>query len=751
MAHNSLRNITRLATASTRLRNRYLRHQIRRAVKRVRININIRSIRLSQRVALLARIFVVQIAKCSATVLALIIVLSLNIFAHVPVELKPSAMHLTSAAIIGGALALVLSLSVIPAQRAAEAFSPAILNLYARDRALLMVFLTLVGTTMLSVLLGTEWIESLNARYSVSLQFILLGISFDALRLFYVRVLDLLAPQTAVKLVLRECSKQMASVKRIVERLVRVLALAGGAADQQTVSRAALYAKSQIARSLRAWTAQLDEFAHKAIARRDTHGANEIVTAMGTIGQQYAEARRSSLILLPDWDNLFAGGVSDIGDVLNPIYESIRVICEDAAKAPNELIVRHCMQTLEVMTTRAMEMVHSQDGHWQTAPLAYSPCFYLGMCVQTAIRENMADAVLAAVNSFQTILVKKTADVDTRTVEAQALESLFTITAASYARPDSVWAFPAMNAMLFAARRDIQVRGYRDLPMLKTVLGYSVLLAPLEVAMDKAGKRRIQTFPPYSLGFEANVAMLLYMVAGQVEVDAERPWVNPFHEFLEASEDIADHYRNLARTDFLDTLLRKWVVDSLVRVMQVHLSLLSNPPAGAENHLDDIDNRMRWLIHTVPSLFPEGQNPFPSHHADDACGALAILGMNLLEMNRNRAAQDCGTAISAIAAHATTSNPEPYSFADLQQKLEILARAAAALGHAQAATEFRAMIQRPPSISDANWPHFVEARQTRIRQLDEHLEEIERHGMNMPDDPIPLLRRILARPRDRGG
>ena len=331
-------------------------------------------------------------------------------------------MHLTSAAIIGGALALVLSLSVIPAQRAAEAFSPAILNLYARDRALLMVFLTLVGTTMLSVLLGTEWIEFFNARYSVSLQFILLGISFDALRLFYVRVLDLLAPQTAVKLVLRECSKQMASVKRIVERLVRVLALAGGAADQQTVSRAALYAKSQIARSLRAWTAQLDEFAHKAIARRDTHGANEIVTAMGTIGQQYADARRSSLILLPDWDNLFAGGVSDIGDVLNPIYESIRVICEDAAKAPNELIVRHCMQTLEVMTTRAMEMVHSQDGHWQTAPLAYSPCFYLGMCVQTAIRENMADAVLAAVNSFQTILVKKTADVDTRTVEAQALE-----------------------------------------------------------------------------------------------------------------------------------------------------------------------------------------------------------------------------------------------------------------------------------------------------------------------------------------
>jgi hypothetical protein len=30
---------------------------------------------------------------------------------------------------------------------------------------------------------------------------------------------------------------------------------------------------------------------------------------MGRIGTQYSEARRNSLILLPDFDNLFAGGV----------------------------------------------------------------------------------------------------------------------------------------------------------------------------------------------------------------------------------------------------------------------------------------------------------------------------------------------------------------------------------------------------------------------------------------------------------
>ena len=64
------------------------------------------------------------------------------------------------------------------------------------------------------------------------------------------------------------------------------------------------------------------------------------------------------------------------------------------------------------------------------------------------------------------------------------------------------------------------------------------LLAPLEITMEKANKRRLQVFPPYDLSFEASVPALFEMVAHRVAVDAERPWINPFHEFLEAAEEI---------------------------------------------------------------------------------------------------------------------------------------------------------------------------------------------------------------------
>jgi hypothetical protein len=741
--------ILKLAIAPVRLRNRYLRRRARRLIRRFHAHLVIRSIRLRQSVVISFRRIVRAVGKASATLLACLTVAILYFFVQAPAELKASEVNLTSAVIIGSALALVLSLSIIPAQKAAEAFSPAILRLYARDRALLLVFLTLVCTTITSVILGAGWNKLLEARASISVQCILLGVSFDALRQFYTRTLDLLAPETAVRLVLRETTSQLARVKRTVERLVLILPSLGRAPDEQAVARSILYTNSQIARSLRAWIAQLDEFAHKGIARRDTHSANEIVSAMGLIGQQYADARSSSVILRPDWDFPLAGGISDINEeVLNPIYESIRGICQDAATAPNELIVRHCIQTLEKMTTHAMQIVHVQAGRFRTAPLAYAPSFYMNMCTEIAIRTNMADAVLAAIDSFKTIYLKRTADVDTRTTETQALDSFFIIAVASYARPDSVWAFPAMKAMLIAARHDIEIRGYGNLPALESVLGKALQLAPYEVQMDATGQRRVQTFPPYDLGFEANLAMLLDKIASQITVDVERSWINPFHEFLQASEDIAHHFRDLSRTNFRNTLLRKWIVDTIVTVANVHLSLLIEPPEGSEAHLEDVENRLKWIVYSVPPFFPDNQAPFHYHHAQDACGALAILGMNLLRSGRTEAGQSCGTAIASIAAHGATSNPEPYGFADLQEKIELLARAADALRSPQSAEVFRTMIKRPPNVSDADWPHFLEARRTRTRQLEERLDEIERYPRGLPDDPIPLLRQILAQARD---
>jgi hypothetical protein len=674
----------------------------------------------------------------SATIVALVIFAVFIAIVQDTKDLKTSEVHLTCAQVIGAALALILSLSIIPAQRAAEAFSPAVLKLYAQDRWLLSAFLILAFTTTASVLLGTSFAR-IDPRIAIGIQFVLLGASFDAMRIFHGRALDLLIPQTAIRLVIRQCTKQLDRVSRVVERFVRIQNLAATQPAPADVSRWLVFTGSQISASLRFWTGQLDEIAHKLIARRDTSAVNEIISAMGAMGRQYAEARRNSLILVPDYDHPFAGGASDVQNVLNPIQECIRVICEDAAKSSNELVVKHCIETLAGMTAHAMTMLHSSYGGWQKAPLAFSPCFYVGLCAKTAIKHDMDDAVLAAVSAFQSILLSQRKDVNTSDLEAQCLESLFTLAIASYAKPNAVWGFPAMGAMLLAARHDIQLDGYRDSRTLKEVLGYARTLTPLEVATEKAGYRSLQVFPPYNLGFEASGPALFEMVAHQVKPDPDRSWTNPFHNFLKAAEDIRHHYRELADLDYDSPLLRKWIVDSLIAAARVHFNLLVHPPAGTEDHIEDVDEPLRWLVSWIPRYFSKR---FDQLHANDAADALACLGIGLLEHDRIESARECGKAIAGIATNCAVLRPEPYAFADLQERLEVLARAADALDKKRAAVAFRAMIEKPATINDDDWKHFLEARATRLRQLDNSLEQ--RHDrFTLRDDPVGELQRIM--------
>ena len=565
--------------------------------------------------------------------------------------------------------------------------------------------------------------------------------SFDALRMFYKRALALLVPRTAIELVVRQCTKLVNKVSRAVAKLSRIQAIASGADSPSITSRAVFFSALQISDPLRFWIGQLDEIAHKLIARRDTSAVNEIVSAMGNVGRQYSEARRDSLILTPDFSNLLAGGVSDVSEVLDPVYDYICAISEDAAKSFNETVVKHCVQTLTRMTTHAMTMVHSSELAWQSAPLAFSPCYRLGICATTAVKFDMSDATLAAVEGYKTILLAQRKDLDTSTIESQSLEFFSTLLTAGYVKGDRVWCFPAMQAMLLAARHDVELHGYRDTPTLREALNYARLFTPLEVAMEKVGKRIMQVFPPYDLSFNCTPPALLELVSHQIKVDAELPWANPFDDFLRAAEDIRHFYRQLSETDFENTLLRKWVVESLMAAARVHWALVVQPLEGTEGRVDDVDESLRWLVSWVPSFFPARDKSY-GFQANEAANSLTCLGISLLEHDRTESALACASAVESLATRSAAVRPEPYDLADLHERLEILARAAEALELVQEAATIRDMIQKPATVAEADWPHFLEARRTRYRQLDRNLGQ-RRRSYGVRDDPIWELQRIL--------
>ena len=171
------------------------------------------------------------------------------------------------------------------------------------------------------------------------------------------------------------------------------------------------------------------------------------------------------------------------------------------------------------------------------------------------------------------------------------------------------------------------------------------------------------------------------------------------------------------------------------------MHLLENPPMGGEPFLETVDNRLQWFIHT-PSFFFRETASFPSHHADEAAGGIAILGMKLLRLQRLEAAKACGEAIAAIGDRSAAAEKErPYGTADILVKLEQLARAADALGYNALAQEFRVMANRE-TVSEETLPGYPEAIQIRTRQLDDTLDKLDR-DFHSPHDPLPLLRQIL--------
>jgi hypothetical protein len=616
---------------------------------------------------------------------------------------------------------------------------------------MLRVFAWLSFAALASLLFGTGWMFSLSARYTLAGQLVLLGASLDALRAFYHRALDLLDPATALSLVSAECSRYIRVNRDGLEQLVRIQRATAGDKSNIEALRYTFYNTSHLPKALNFWTSQLEEFAHKGIARRDTQGVNAVIRTMADIGRNYAEARRNSMLLRPDFTGGIPIGMSDIGDVLQPVYESIKSLCEDAAKQPSEAVVRGCLSTLGDMAAHAMTMVHDADGH-KTVPLVFSPLFYLDLCVKPAIAAWMEDALLTAITATEKLYSQISRDIDTQSAEQQPLDTLFIIALASYAKRAIVSCFKSVEMMLHAAQRDIHVRGYRDVgSVLSKVLSSIVTLMPLEAAMDTSGQRIMQIFPPYSRIFAANLPRLLSEVARRVKPMENGRWrADPFHEFSEASEAIVHHYRDVAeKVNFGGGLLEKWVIDSLIDAAQVHIHLLDNPPNGTEPFLDTVDKRLQWFLH-APAFYFREQTEFPYHHASEACESLAVLGIALLKRQRLQSAKACGDAIGSIAANSANAKAETsrsytshYGFADCVVTLELLARAADALDLPAMAAGFRANDTRPEGIADEEWPEYSNAVANRTRHMERNLREWDR-GYDLRPDAIGALRELLT-------
>lgn len=122
----------------------------------------------------------------------------------------------------GTILALVLTLSIIPIQRAAEVWSTSIVRLYRRDPVTYTTFVSLGIFCVASFLLAVKELFPVSVSMVLALSLSVLGVSLDILRWYHSHVCRLLDPVYAISVALKEAKRSIDHLNAQVSRVAQL-------------------------------------------------------------------------------------------------------------------------------------------------------------------------------------------------------------------------------------------------------------------------------------------------------------------------------------------------------------------------------------------------------------------------------------------------------------------------------------------------------------------------------------------------
>ena len=145
----------------------------------------------------------------------------------------------------------------------------------------------------------------------------------------------------------------------------------------------------------------------------------------------------------------------------------------------------------------------------------------------------------------------------------------------------------------------------------------------------------------------------------------------------------------------------------------------------------------------MSGLFPAGGSA-QRHHISDATAHLTILGIDALAGDWTDVARTCASTLNNIASNLQASVGS-FELADIHRDLEIPARAAEKANDSQFASDISAMITLPTNLTLQQQAFYLDARATRVRQLDEALAHAGRRPYRLDEDPVERLHAYVGR------
>jgi hypothetical protein len=653
----------------------------------------------------------------------------------------------------GTILALVLTLSIIPIQRAAEVWSTSIVRLYRRDPVTYTTFVSLGIFCVASFLLAVKGLFPIPVSMVLALSLSVLGISLDILRWYHSHVCRLLDPVYAISVALKEAKQSVDHLNAQVSRIARLQYHLLSTEQQQQVNveaiESTIYPRlPDYPVAINYWLNDFAEIGIKAVTRGEALLAKTAVSAISNLTCHYLSSRKLNLTLEPAPEAIFLVMTSDVSVVTDRAYEALQEISRIAVTQGDEATAIRVSDAYKIIAIHTSSLGASAflEG---TAPLTFSPIYYAFACIKYAQSKGLDEIAFQSTGILSKISETASKDIAPTNIHEPVIDGIVDIAMYLYGKRSYVLAEKVNGHVFSILAHLLQRQDYFFDRVLRYVLMKMEILAPLAI-INESMAGRLSTVHPlgkaYGVVSSYSLAYLFKQAAVTLpKVDTEREWINPYHDLADIAGIIAEHLRNIAENnEFSDSVLLREIDQLIKHLSKVIAGILEQPLR--QNYADEtvlIDKLFSILAFYWIAF--RNKKAVSALRADGCSESLMFIGLLFFERGHPEILRTCISHIRSIfESYCEIAKPtDTYTIGDLLAHLwsirMVLVKKANGILIQQVD---QALITKPRELTEEQWQASQEAIMLRRQQLERRLAERFDYSIS-PDSGEFMLRKLL--------
>lgn len=657
-------------------------------------------------------------------------------------------------ATFGTILALVLTLSIIPIQRAGEVWSSSIVYLYRRDIVTYVIFLVLGIFCVASFLLAVRGLAHLSVSSVLAGALAMLAISLDMLRWYHRHTCLLLDPTHAVTRVLRQAKRKIDRISALVTHVAKLQyqLLEPSQKDGLAVEdlETAIYPRvAGYPNVINAWINDLTEIATKAVARGERHLAKTAVYSIASLTNHYLSVRTQNLIVTPVPGSFFLAKESDVNAVMSCAYEALQDVSRAAVSQGDEFTavrVSEVYQSIAIHTANLGARAFCEH----TAPLTGAPIFYALNCVKYAQTKGLDEVPFQTAAILSGIAIVAPKDISETDINVPILNGLYEIAAFFYGKRSFGLAEEINGHQFTILAHLIQQKNYYFKDTLRHILEKMELLAPLAI-LNEAMEGHLSTVQPlckaYGLVNQSSLGYLFGMAAEALPIiDSERDWLNPYRELVEIADIISNHLRRIAEKNEFGESFIVWEINQLIKhIAKVIVRLIDRPLRPGRGDESSLIDKLGWVLAFYWVAF-RGKKAVSARHADDCSESLVFIGLLFYERGYPDVFKTSISNICSILESycEITRQPDYYVIGDILAHLWSIRMLLIARNDSNLVPDVdHRLATKPSALTDEQWQYAQDAILLRRRQLEDRMSRFD--DCRWPDEAETLLYQLLHR------